>query len=238
MDYLDTTLPDVAANLALDEALLLQTEAGERGEILRFWEWPRPAVILGAGCRLTEDVNETACRADGVPLLRRSSGGGTVLLDRGCLLYSLVLDFQRSPLLNEVRSSYQYILSRISSGLATLAGGIRPAGISDLAIAGRKFSGNAQQRKRRYLLHHGTLLYDFPIELVGRYLRLPGRQPVYRDGRPHDAFLTNLPTNAAHLKALMRVAWGTQQTVTDWPDALVHRLVAEKYSRAEWVRRR
>lgn len=238
MDYLDTTLPDVAANLALDEALLLQAEAGGGPEILRFWEWPQPAVVLGAGCRLAEDVHEAACRADGVPLLRRSSGGGTVLLDRGCLLYSLVFRFERSSLLNEVRASYRYILGRISAGLATLAGEIHPAGISDLALAGRKFSGNAQQRKRRHLLHHGTLLYDFPIASVGRYLHPPARQPEYRDGRPHDAFLVNLPTTAADLKALVRKVWDARQPVTDWPDALVRQLVAEKYARLEWVRRR
>ena len=53
--------------------------------------------------------------------------------------------------------------------------GIERAGISDLAIGGRKFSGSAQQRKRRFLLHHGTLLYGFDIPSIGRYLRLPAR---------------------------------------------------------------
>ena len=52
--------------------------------------------------RLAQDVDEAACQADGVPILRRSSGGGTVLLGRGCLLYSLVLSYDRSPALAEV----------------------------------------------------------------------------------------------------------------------------------------
>jgi len=78
MNYLDLTLASVAENLALDEALLLEAEASGSGEILRFWEWPTPTVILGAGSRLTEDVNQLACQADRVAILRRSSGGGTV----------------------------------------------------------------------------------------------------------------------------------------------------------------
>ena len=49
MRYLDLTLPDAAANLALDEALLLQAEETQCGEVLRVWEWPLPAVVLGAG---------------------------------------------------------------------------------------------------------------------------------------------------------------------------------------------
>src|SRR5262249_21065633 len=150
------------------------------GEVLRLWEWPTPAVILGAGGRLAEDADEAACRADGVPILRRSSGGGTVLLTSGCLCFSLVLRFDRHPALAEIPTSYVYILDRTLEALAGLLPGAERAGTSDLAAGGRKFSGNAQQRKRMHLLHHGTLLYGFDLSLVGRYLRLPARQPDYR----------------------------------------------------------
>src|SRR5215469_11853041 len=61
MLYLDRTLPSAAENLALDEALLLEAEAGRGGEVLRVWEWPELAVVLGSGCRLAEDVDESAC---------------------------------------------------------------------------------------------------------------------------------------------------------------------------------
>src|SRR5438270_7004517 len=156
MRFLDLTLPTPADNLALDEALLLRAEAGEGGEMLRVWEWPRPAAVLGAGCRLADEVDEAACRADGVPVLRRSSGGGTVLLGPGCLLYTLILDAERAPELAGIRSSYAFILGRVAAMLPETPGA-GPAGVSDLAADGRKFSGNAQQRKRRFLLHHGTL---------------------------------------------------------------------------------
>src|SRR5437763_15121442 len=95
MLFLDTTLPAAADNLALDEALLLQAEAGQGGEVLRLWEWPGPAVVLGSGCWLAEDVIEIACADDGVPVLRRSSGGGTGLPGGGCPAYSLVLRCDR-----------------------------------------------------------------------------------------------------------------------------------------------
>src|SRR5262245_19091088 len=84
--FLPLTLPDLADNLALDEALLLAAEERPAGGVLRLWEWPRPAVVLGAGCPLAQDVDEAACTAASVPVLRRASGGGTVLLGPGCLL--------------------------------------------------------------------------------------------------------------------------------------------------------
>src|SRR5262249_6225479 len=117
MKYLELTLPSAAENIALDEALLLEAEAGRGGEILRLWEWQSPAVILGAGCRLTEDLKEMQCQADRVPILRRSSGGGTVLLNAGCLCFTLVLSYNRDPALCEIRSSICFILRRIRDAL-------------------------------------------------------------------------------------------------------------------------
>jgi lipoate-protein ligase A len=238
MRWLDLTLPDLAANLALDEALLLEAEAGDLGEVLRVWEWASPAVILGAGCRRSEDVNVAACQADGVPILRRASGGGTVLLGRGCLLYSLVLAYDRSPLLREVRSSYRYILGKLAAALGGRPAEVALAGTSDLAVAGRKLSGNAQQRKRRFLLHHGTLLYEFDLARVGRYLHLPRRQPDYRRARDHMDFLLNLPIPADDLKQQLRSAWEADEHLESWPEGLVDRLAAEKYSQLEWINRR
>src|SRR5437870_1469613 len=122
MHFLDLTLPGPAENLALDEALLLAAEAGAGEEVLRLWEWPAPAVVLGASCRLAEDVSESACAADGVPVLRRSSGGGTVLLGAGCLCFSLVLGFDRDFALTQIPTSYAYILGRTLEAL----GGVVP----------------------------------------------------------------------------------------------------------------
>jgi lipoate---protein ligase len=237
MRFLPLTLPTPAANLALDEALLLRAEADEGGEVLRFWEQASLAVVLGAGCRLDDDVDEAACRADGVPILRRSSGGGTVLLGAGCLLYTLILDAERAPELAGIRSSYAYILARVAAALPEMKG-VEPVGISDLAAAGRKFSGNAQQRKRRFLLHHGTLLYAFDVSRVGRYLRPPSRQPEYRAGRDHAAFLRNLETPREEIERRLRAAWGAETADCEWPVERVNQLVAEKYAKEEWLRRR
>jgi lipoate-protein ligase A len=235
MRYLDLTLPAAADNLALDEALLLAAEAGAGGEVLRLWEWPHRAVVLGAGCRLADDVDEEACRADGVPILRRASGGGTVLLGPGCLLYSLVLRYDRAPELAQIQPSYTYVLGRIGRALTPAA---IPAGISDLAVEGRKVSGNAQQRKRDYLLHHGTLLYAFDLQSIARYLRPPARQPAYREGRAHGDFLRNLDVPGNELKRRLREAWQAEEVLGGWPEEAVRQLVREKYGLPEWVRRR
>jgi len=238
MRLVDLTLPGAAENLALDEVLLFEAEAGRGGEVLRFWEWPQPAVVLGSGGVVADDVDDPACAADGVPVLRRSSGGGTVLLGSGCLLYSLVLSYERSSSLTEVRPSYAWILGRVCAALADVAPGALALGTSDLALDGRKFSGNAQQRKRRFLLHHGTLLYDFDLSLLPRYLRPPPRQPEYRVGRAHLDFVTNLHTPADGLRRRLAATWEASEESRDWPEEAVRRLVEEKYATEAWSRRR
>jgi lipoate---protein ligase len=236
IDFLDLTLPTVEQNLALDEALLLQCESGAGHEVLRVWDWPHAAVILGAACAVDQDVDKAACQADSVPILRRSSGGGTVLLGPGCLLYSLILRYSRAQTLRQIGPSYCHILNSICTVLAVM--GLQPAGISDLARDSLKVSGNAQQRKRDCLLHHGTLLYAFDAAKCGRYLRMPARQPEYRRQRTDSRFLTNLPLRREEMVRHLRQAFGAEREVKVWPDEVVGQLVANKYALAEWTRRR
>jgi lipoate-protein ligase A len=238
MHYLPLTLPTLAENLACDEALLFEAEAGRAGEVLRLWEWPAAAVVLGAAGVVADDVDEHACARDVVPLGRRSSGGGTVLLGPGCLLFSLVLAYERAEELTQIGCSYCYILGKVCAALGGHETGLALAGTSDLALAGRKVSGNSQQRKRKHLLHHGTLLYNFELERIGRYLRQPHRQPDYRGSREHSEFVVNLPLHREVIEHRLRDAWQVDGETKQWPQDAVRRLVNEKYSREEWVRRR
>jgi lipoate-protein ligase A len=234
---LDLTLPTLVENLALDEALLLHAEKNGGLEMLRFWEWPTPAVVLGAGGSLERDVDTEARVTDGVPIQRRASGGGTVLLSKGSLVFSLVLNLRRDDALRDIRASYRFILQRISHALRSVAS-LSIEGISDLAVDGRKVSGNSQQRKSQYLLHHGTLLYDFDLSLLNRYLRMPAKQPDYRQARSHDQFVTNLSVEPAIIKRLLLEEWCCDNVQNDIPLEHVKRLVADKYSTTEWVQRR
>src|SRR5688572_16244067 len=149
---LDLTLPSPIENLALDETLLDELDDVGGDPVLRFWESSRHFVVLGPSCRLMDDVHVDACEADGVAVLRRASGGGTVLQGPGCLSYALVLPLTLHPQLANIRSTNQFILERMASTLHRWEPGTDFVGTSDLAIDGRKISGNAQRRKRNALL--------------------------------------------------------------------------------------
>ncbi len=198
MNVLEFTRTTLEENLEQDRVTAESVDQGLQGESLRFWEWTDFAVVMGAGGKEDIDVNSERCLAEGVPILRRKSGGGTVLLGSGCLIFSLVLRYERAPQLRDVNASYRWILGRISKCLSVFAP-VEMAGICDLVTAEKKFSGNAQHRKRNSVLHHGTILYQFPLEQMERYLNMPERQPEYRKGRPHSDFVTNFPATRSQI---------------------------------------
>jgi len=242
MQLLDLTLPSPAENLACEEALLEACDSQGRNEILRFWEAREPFVVVGYANRTAAEANVPACRSHGVPIFRRCSGGGTVLQDAGCLNYALILRISADGPLRNITTANQFIMERNRAAIETLfkseignrKSEIRVSGHTDLAINGRKFSGNSQRRKKHFLLFHGTFLLNFDLALVGKFLRMPSLQPDYRANRSHDDFLTNLDLPAEKIKAALQNAWNANDAMDSLPLPEIHRLVTQKYSTDEW----
>lgn len=215
------------ANIVLEEALLFHfvaavRESGARSIWIRVWE-NDPVVVLGRGLDIRKELAPTALKSRRVdktgntlvtyrgrdfPVIRRSSGGGTVLHGPGILNYSVWLVIQPDfPALFDVRKSYCEILGALTRALNESLGlgdgdpgAIFCAGQSDLArqvepppAPARKVSGTAQFRKRGVLCHHGSLIIDddFLRENID-LLAHPERVPEYRQGRDHHSFITSL----------------------------------------------
>jgi len=245
MQLLSLTLKTPAENLALDEALLDAAEAGELAEpVLRLWEPAEHFVVLGRSSVAEREVFPGTCQSNGVPIFRRSSGGGTIVAGPGCLMYAVVLGYDTAPHLRAIDMAHRTVLGTIASALQGPAGKIAQAGISDLVFQPsdqsseanekkplQKFSGNALRCKRNHLLYHGTLLYDFRLELLGRWLQMPPRRPDYRADRDHAGFVANLPLPRAELVAALVEGWNAQKPMVDWPRQRVEQLVREKYQR-------
>ena len=202
MHFRDISFPTPQENIAYDEVLLQLAEKHGSDEFLRFWESPQLFVVLGRIGNADIDVNLALARQDNIPVLRRSSGGGTVLQGPGCLNYSVILSKQKYPELNDLRQSYEWISARVIQALrlSGIEAYFRPT--SDLATGAdeKKFSGNAQRRGKHYILHHGTILYHFDLSLISRYLNMPQDIPEYRKARPHTDFVTNIPLDPQKFK--------------------------------------
>jgi lipoate-protein ligase A len=175
-------------NMACDEAIL---EAHRRGLVpptLRFYRWSRPTLSLGYAQKL-EGIDLEACRAAGVDVVRRPTGGRAVL-HAGDLTYSIVA----GGLPDGVSASYRYLAAAIARGLAELglegqlvAGSAAPgrsadcfavATQADLCVTGRKLMGSAQVRRAGVVLQHGSLYLRYPRALAAQVLQGEGDRPI------------------------------------------------------------
>lgn len=236
MRLLDLTLERPAENLALDEALLDAAEAGEleEDEVLRLWEPTQPFVVVGRSSRAAEEVDLETCRRHAIPVLRRCSGGTAVVAGPGCLMYGVVLSYAQHPELRVLDAAHKFVLARVAAALAPQLPAVAPQGISDVAVGERKISGNSVRCKRTHLLYHGTLLYRFPLPLIGLCLRTAPRQPEYRRGRSHEDFVANVDVDIAEFRQAFLRQWAVSGILTTWPGDRVRRLVAERYDLPEW----
>ena len=180
-------------NISIDEELLKLVNNGQYSSgILRLWESPDYFVVLGLSKKISDDVHEENCIKDNIPILKRCSGGGTVLQGPGCFNYGYILPIDNVPELASLTKTTTYILNKVKTILSNKINNIELKGISDLAIDGVKFSGNAQRRLKHAILFHGTILYDFNLDLISKYLKEPPVQPDYREKRSHHEFIRNI----------------------------------------------
>lgn len=188
MDVIFSTAPTVAENLAMDESAARTAFATGR-HLLRLW-WGGPAaVVMGSNERPEKVADVEACTKYGVGLVKRCSGGGTVLQTEGVLNYSLITP---APNNLDLKAGFRQGSEVVCAILAAFGITGVPRGTSDIAVGDRKISGNAQARRWRALLVHGTLLVDFDFELAERLLSHPLREPEYRQRRSHRDFLVTL----------------------------------------------
>jgi lipoate---protein ligase len=233
MKFLDLTFAEPAANLACDEALLETMEAAAPGaECLRIWEAQNYFVVLGHSNRTIAHVDIAACKEGAIPILRRVSGGGTVVQGPGCLNYALILG---NAARRNIDDTFRHVLQRHRRVVEALSGkAARFDGISDLTIDGLKFSGNAQYRKARCALVHGTFLLNFDLPAIERLLPVPAKQPAYRGNRPHRMFVTNLHLDSRELVDALRGAWSADEVFTEVPTTRIEQLTRERYGQSWW----
>lgn len=180
---------DGATNMATDEAILQGVSAGLVPPTVRVYAWEPPALSLGYFQPLAE-VNLMACRAAGVDVVRRPTGGRAILHEHE-LTYCLVAPESAPPVAGGVPESYARISQALIAGLARLGVDARfapPAGRGaespsaacfevpsdyEVLVAGRKLIGSAQRRQQGVVLQHGAIPLRFdPRRLVG-LLNLP-----------------------------------------------------------------
>ncbi|QDT01782.1 putative lipoate-protein ligase A [Rubripirellula lacrimiformis] len=204
-------------------------------ELIRIWQFDRPTVVLGRSSKVNDEVDQEFCDRQGIPILRRCSGGAAIVAGPGCLMYSVVLSFHENPELQKIDAAHDHVMAQVLRATQKQLPDATLQGICDLTWNNRKCSGNSLRIARRHLLYHGTVLHDFDLQLLSRCLVHAPRQPDYRQGRDHGSFVTNVPVDPDRFATDLVHQFEVDDSVdvTLWSDR-VERLRQQRYDLSAW----
>ncbi|XP_047311663.1 uncharacterized protein LOC124915060 [Impatiens glandulifera] len=149
-----------------------------------------PTVVMGLSGKVRELVDIENVVRDHIPVIRRFTGGGTVIVDDGTLFVSLICnrdDFPSvQPYPRTIMEWSSLIYSDVFQGTADFQ--LRE---NDYVFGKHKIGGNAQSITRKRWIHHTSFLWDYEARNMG-YLKLPARAPQYREARSHTEFICKM----------------------------------------------
>ena len=147
-----------------------------------------PAIVMGVSTIPETVIDPTVYQKKPLPLIRRFSGGGTVVIEPATVFMTLILDHSLIPVLPYPREVMEWTHQLYQPAFTSLPFKLEE---NDYTLAERKCGGNAQYFTKNRLLHHTSFLWDYtPAHM--EYLCMPPRMPSYRNLREHSDFLTKI----------------------------------------------
>ncbi len=241
-------------NMALDEAILNAVIEKKSPNTLRFFKWEPSTISIGRNQSLSNEVNTNVAIEKGFNVVRRITGGGAVFHDNTReITYSIVCPIKFLEGLNakKVIEQFEILEAGIIAGLTKY--GLQPEkGVIHcpaIFLDGKKFSGNAQIRKRSFILQHGTILLELDPELMYSVLKAPhnvGKSKMVKSvfakciGIKEQLDYYNEEDFLLSLKDGFETTLGIklkEGTYTDYELKLAKELVRQKYSNMEWLKK-
>ncbi len=144
------------------------------GEGLILIEPETPFVSLGVFDDAATTVDLDYCRAHGLPVMRRQTGGGMVLLGPRQVFYTLVVKRPHRPIPARVNDAYGHLSQAPISVYRELGIETRLRPINDIVtLAGRKIAGQGAGDINGRFCFVGSILLDFDVDLMHRIVKLP-----------------------------------------------------------------
>jgi len=164
-----------AINMAIDRAVLVANSEKKVPTTVRFYTWKPSAISIGYFQSLTDEVDIDNCKKFGVDYVRRITGGGAVFHENE-LTYSIVIPESHPQIPKNIMESYSRICGAVIRGLKNLGVKSEYKPINDIMADGKKISGNAQTRKMKTVLQHGTVLTDVNVDKMFSLLKVPSEK--------------------------------------------------------------
>lgn len=170
---LDTGKRPAAYNMALERVILTARSQNRVPDTLHFLEFSPHCALVGYHQAVELEVEEEYCRAHGIEINRRISGGGNLYMDEGQLGWEIFALKDTPGIPRRLEDMYRLLCEAAVAGLARLGvkANFRPQ--NDIEVDGRKISGTGGTEMGNSLLYHGTILTDFDVDTMIACLKLP-----------------------------------------------------------------
>ncbi|WP_333657351.1 lipoate--protein ligase [Tissierella praeacuta] len=164
MIYVINNSNDPFFNHAAEEYLMNNFD----DEVFMLWI-NKPSILIGRNQNTVSEINLDYVKNNGIEVVRRLSGGGTVYNDFGNMNFTFITN--RNPLEPQVKNGFEKFALPVINVLQSLGVNAIFTGRNDITIDDKKFSGNAQYFQKDKLLHHGTLLFDCDMSKLSLALK-------------------------------------------------------------------
>jgi len=236
MQYIKNDSLDPRYNLALEEYVTKNLEPD--GIFILLWQ-NAPSVIIGRFQNTVEEINVEYIKKNKINVVRRITGGGAVYHDLGNLNFSFI---ERTDTNNFDFRKYN---ERIVKALAKLGVKAEHNSRNDIAIDGKKFSGNAQFIHKGKVLHHGTILFNSKLEDVQAALNVNPEKFASKAVKSVRSRVTNVidymekPVSIDEFKEILLTTLFDDKPIVEYKLSAadldnIHKLKEEKYNTWEW----
>lgn len=179
MNLIELNNTFIGDQLQLEEKLLRE----KREEYCLMNTGSSPAIVMGISGKAHLLVHE---EQNHLPVIRRFSGGGTVVIDENTIFVTFICNKASHPF-----PAYpEPILRWAESRLAPLTPGLALRE-NDFVLGEKKCGGNALYIKKDRWLIHTSFLWDYDPQKMA-LLKYPPKTPTYRQGRSHEEFICRL----------------------------------------------
>jgi len=160
---------DGFSNMAIDYSIL-KSVSKNLIPTLRIYSWEKPTVTIGYFQSVKDEVNLDYLKKNNIDLIRRITGGGAVFHDQE-ITYSFAIPISHKFMKCSVEESFKKIALPVIDALKEIGLVATFSGLNDISINEKKISGNAQTRKEKIVLQHGTILLSINKKLFANSLK-------------------------------------------------------------------
>lgn len=229
-------ITDPQLNLAIEEHLLRNVQIDE--PLLLFYI-NAPSVIIGRNQNSIEEIDPDFVRENEIYVVRRLSGGGAVYHDLGNLNFSFITQGKRDL------HNFDKFTRPVVNVLQKLGVEASLQGKSDLFVAGKKVSGNAQYASMGRMFSHGTILFDTNLENMLRSINPRQAKIESKAVQSIRSFVTNIREHLSEemdvmsfRQRLLTGIFGTEDipiyplAASDWEQ--INEIATQRYKTWDW----